>query len=90
MERKVASDAGLNVKVMRKHYTPEQEKYFLAKGNRTYQRIFNGHPDEVLKRYGYIAPSVDLLLLKLEAAQQKKDWNEVERIARELGRREAS
>ena len=73
---------------MTSHYTTEQERQFRAKSNRTFERIARSLTTEILVRYGYTPKVVDPLVARLEQAFQDQNWAEVERLSRELSRRE--
>lgn len=86
--RRVAKDAGVNVGVMTKHYTKEEERQLRQKSNSTFERIAKSLPENVLLRYGYTPMAVDPLLEEFDQATSKRDWVSVIRIATVLLQRD--
>jgi len=79
IDRRVAEDAGVGKKVMMTHYV----RVLREKSNRTFHRILEGLPAEVLERFGHVATDARLEE-KLQAALAAKDVETVARLAAEL------
>ena len=86
--RRVAEDARLSVRVMTTHYTPEQERQYRDKSNRTYERLAKSLPLPVLLRYGYGPEAVDSMQRQLEEAVRCQNWAEVKRLSELLSQRD--
>ena len=84
----VAKDAGVTPKVITDHYLSHADQQLRLSSNRIYQRLIAGLPRAVLQRYGHTPEPVDPLIVRLEEALRRQDWNEVKRLGGELHRRD--
>jgi hypothetical protein len=76
IDKRVAHDAGVGKKVLMAHYVTVLRE----KSNRTFRRILEGLPAEVLRRFGH-ADDDTCLEDKLQAAHEARDWAAVKMLA---------
>lgn len=77
VNRQVAKDAAVSVRVMLAHYVEEGAEQLYSRSNRMYERIIAAMCPEVLTRFGFTETEEDRLRAEIARGMKYGDWSSV-------------